>query len=94
MLLAKLMKELNCDYFNEEQQDVIDKYKNKEGKLYLYLIFGIIFNSFLGTISSPSIGFNIIATISIVIFSYNIVRYINFKLVRNKEILKELKNIN
>ncbi len=83
ILISELMTKLNSNSFNREQLNIIEKYNNKDKKLFLTTIC-IVFASSI---------FDIIDIVIIILSMLILIRYLYFKITMKKSLLIELQEI-
>ncbi|NFK66324.1 hypothetical protein FDB14_17515 [Clostridium botulinum] len=90
ILISELMTKLNSNSFNREQLNIIEKYNNKDKKLFLTTICIVFASSIFDSIFRINLIFDIMIIISVILMP---IRYLYFKLTMKKSLLIELQEI-
>ncbi|MBY7043776.1 hypothetical protein HYI16_17190 [Clostridium botulinum] len=90
ILISELMTKLNSSSFNREQLNIIEKYNNKDKKLFLTTICIVFASSIFDSIFKINLIFDIMIIISVMLMP---IRYLYFKLTMKKSLLIELQEI-
>ncbi|ACD14200.1 hypothetical protein FDE76_15155 [Clostridium botulinum] len=93
ILISELMTKLNSNSFNREQLNIIEKYNNKDKKLFLTTICIVFASSIFDSIFRINLIFDIIDIVIIILSMLILIRYLYFKITMKKSLLIELQEI-
>ena len=90
-LIDALMNKMNCNSFDREQLDVIEKYNKKDDKLSLYIIYILFIALLINFTLDNSMFSNVIGIVTSIILIIVCIYYAYFKITKQKHIVSELR---